>query len=161
MGRRTRKADQSYDQRVLSGVGSRLIATRAEALAVGGYQVQPCRSYSKSNLRCIDRSLNEIAEPLLQYRFRGYTGGFVEQSFELAGGKETLTKMQDAETTPAWQGTINSAATGFDDWIIGIVFVCTTQRPRLSLHVRRLLLICALAVLGAGASTEPNATDRS
>jgi 4-carboxymuconolactone decarboxylase len=70
------------------------------------------------------------------------------QQFDLAAGRETLAKLQDAQTTAAWQATVNSAAPGFDNWIIGAVFGGTYQRPGLSARDRQLLIIGALAALG-------------
>ncbi len=70
------------------------------------------------------------------------------QLFDLAAGKEALTKLQDAETTAAWRETVNGAAPGFDDWIIGAIFGGTYQRAGLSARDRQLLIIGALAALG-------------
>lgn len=70
------------------------------------------------------------------------------QIFDLAAGSETLAKLQDAETTAAWRETVNAAAPGFDDWIIGAVFGGSYQRAGLSARDRQLLIIGALAALG-------------
>lgn len=69
-------------------------------------------------------------------------------AFDLSAGQELLGELQDAATTDAWRATVDAAAPGFDDWIVGAVFGGTYQREGLSARDRQLLIIGALTALG-------------
>ncbi|SMG36596.1 carboxymuconolactone decarboxylase family protein [Agreia pratensis] len=68
--------------------------------------------------------------------------------FDLAAGRERLAELQDEATTAAWRSTVDSAAPGFDEWIVGAIFGGTYQRQHLTSRDRQLLIIGALTALG-------------
>jgi 4-carboxymuconolactone decarboxylase len=68
--------------------------------------------------------------------------------FDVAAGRERLRELQDDATTAAWRATVDAAAPGFDEWIVGAVFGGTYQRQGLTARDRQLLIIGALTALG-------------
>lgn len=68
--------------------------------------------------------------------------------FDMDAGRISLAQLQDEATTAGWRATIDAAAPGFDDWIIGAVFGGTYQRDGLTPRDRQLLIIGALTALG-------------
>jgi 4-carboxymuconolactone decarboxylase len=68
--------------------------------------------------------------------------------FDVAAGRERLGELQDDATTAAWRATVDAAAPGFDEWIVGAVFGGTYQRQGLTARDRQLLIIGALTALG-------------
>ena len=69
-------------------------------------------------------------------------------AFDLAAGRDRLAELQDEATTAGWRETVNAAAPGFDEWIVGAVFGGTYQRDGLTVRDRQLLIIGALTALG-------------
>lgn len=68
--------------------------------------------------------------------------------FDAAAGRARLAELQDEATTAAWRETVDAAAPGFDEWIVGAVFGGTYQREGLTARDRQLLIIGALTALG-------------
>lgn len=68
--------------------------------------------------------------------------------FDVAAGRARLAELQDEATTTAWRATVDAAAPGFDEWIVGAVFGGTYQREGLTSRDRQLLIIGALTALG-------------
>jgi 4-carboxymuconolactone decarboxylase len=68
--------------------------------------------------------------------------------FDVAAGRERLAELQDEATTAGWRATVDAAAPGFDEWIVGAVFGGTYQRDGLTPRDRQLLIIGALTALG-------------
>lgn len=75
-------------------------------------------------------------------------GATMHEVFDVAAGRERLAELQDETTTAAWRATVDSAAPGFDEWIVGAVFGGTYQREGLTPRDRQLLIIGALTALG-------------
>ena len=69
-------------------------------------------------------------------------------TFDMAAGRERLGELQDDATIAGWRATVDAAAPGFDEWIIGAVFGGTYQREGLTAQDRQLLIIGALTALG-------------
>ncbi|CAD6001724.1 carboxymuconolactone decarboxylase family protein [Agreia sp. COWG] len=72
----------------------------------------------------------------------------MNDSFDLAAGAARLRSLQDDATTTAWRETIDAAAPGFDEWIVGAVFGGTYERGALSSRDRQLLILGALSSMG-------------
>ncbi|WP_240043968.1 carboxymuconolactone decarboxylase family protein [Plantibacter flavus] len=72
----------------------------------------------------------------------------MHEVFDVAAGRERLAELQDETTTSAWRATVDAAAPGFDEWIVGAVFGGTYQREGLTPRDRQLLIIGALTALG-------------
>lgn len=72
----------------------------------------------------------------------------MDRVFDVAAGRERLAELQDAATTAGWRRTVDAAAPGFDEWIVGAVFGGTYQRGGLTPRDRQMLIIGALAALG-------------
>ena len=68
----------------------------------------------------------------------------MHEVFDVAAGRERLAELQDETTTAAWRATVDAAAPGFDEWIVGAVFGGTYQRDGLTPRDRQLLIIGAL-----------------
>ncbi|MFF1573722.1 carboxymuconolactone decarboxylase family protein [Leifsonia sp. NPDC058292] len=66
----------------------------------------------------------------------------------MAAGRARLAELQDDATTAGWRSTVDAAAPGFDEWIVGAVFGGTYQRDGLASRDRQLLIIGALTALG-------------
>jgi len=75
-------------------------------------------------------------------------GETMHEVFDVAAGRERLAELQDETTTAAWRATVDAAAPGFDEWIVGAVFGGTYQREGLTPRDRQLLIIGALTALG-------------
>lgn len=75
-------------------------------------------------------------------------GATMHEVFDVAAGRERLAELQDETTTVAWRATVDAAAPGFDEWIVGAVFGGTYQREGLTPRDRQLLIIGALTALG-------------
>lgn len=67
---------------------------------------------------------------------------------DVEAGRKRLAELQDEATTAGWRATVDAAAPGFDEWIVGAVFGGTYQRGSLTPHDRQLLIIGALTALG-------------
>ena len=72
----------------------------------------------------------------------------MERVFDAVAGRERLAELQDEATIAGWRQTVDAAAPGFDEWIVGAVFGGTYQREGLSPRDRQLLIIGALTALG-------------
>ncbi|MFB2586775.1 carboxymuconolactone decarboxylase family protein [Herbiconiux liukaitaii] len=72
----------------------------------------------------------------------------MDRLFDMAAGQERLAELQDEATTAAWRATVDAAAPGFDEWIVGAVFGGTYQRGDLTPRDRQMLILGALTALG-------------
>ncbi len=72
----------------------------------------------------------------------------MEGHFDIAAGQAKLAELQDEATTEGWRATLNAAAPGFDEWIVGAIFGGTYQREGLTARDRQMLIIGALTALG-------------
>jgi len=72
----------------------------------------------------------------------------MDAAFDVTAGRKRLAELQDEATTAGWRQTVDAAAPGFDEWIVGAVFGGTYQRDGLSSRDRQLLIIGALTAMG-------------